>query len=290
MHRGNKWFGVAAGLLLMAATAAAQMGSPTGQDIQSPILAQVRIDQRLNRQLPLDLTFRDDTGKTVALRDYFGGKKPVVFTLVYYQCPMLCTQVLNGMTSALKVLSLNAGKDYDVVAVSIDPRETPQMAAAKKAAYIKEYNRAGAEQGWHFLVGDQENITKLADAAGFRYAWDERSQQYAHATAIMLLTPEGKLAQYYYGIEYSPRDLRFGLVQASQGRIGTLVDSVLLYCYHYDPTTGKYGLVVTRALQLGAGATLLLVGGFMFIMFKADLKKPKLTKADVQAMKSGRAG
>lgn len=289
MKHGGKFFAGMAALVLLASAAWAQMGNPTGQDIQSPILAQVRIDQKLNHQVPLDLQFKDESGKTVALGDYF-GKKPVVLTLVYYQCPMLCTQVLNGMTSTLKVLTFDAGKDYEVVAVSIDPRETPQMAAEKKAAYLKDYHRPGAEQGWHFLVGDQQNISKLADAVGFHYAWDQRTQQYAHATAIMLVTPSGKLAQYYYGIEYSPRDVRFGLIQASQGKIGTLIDSVVLYCFHYDPTAGRYGLVVTRALQLAGAATILILGGFMFIMFKAEVKRPKLTRADVKTVKTGRAG
>jgi protein SCO1/2 len=288
MKRSSSWRKVVTVVVLLAARALAQMGNPTGQDIQSPILADVRIDQKLNQQVPLDLTFQDESGRTVPLGTYF-GKKPVILTLVYYQCPMLCTQVLNGMTSTLKTLTFDAGKDFEVVAVSIDPRETPQMAAEKKAVYLKEYNRPGDDQGWHFLVGNQQNISALADAVGFRYAWDARTQQYAHATAIMVLTPGGKLAQYFYGIEYSPRDVRFGLVQASQGRIGTLVDSVLLYCYHYDPTAGKYGLVVTRALQLGAGATLLILGGFLIIMFKADIKKPKLTKDDLNAVTTGRA-
>lgn len=289
MKSSSKFFAGMAALVLLASAAWAQMGNPTGQDIQSPILAQVRIDQKLNHQVPLDLQFKDESGKTVALGDYF-GKRPVVLTLVYYQCPMLCTQVLNGMTSTLKVLTFDAGKDYEVVAVSIDPRETPQMAAEKKAVYLKDYHRPGAEQGWHFLVGDQQNISKLADAVGFHYAWDQRTQQYAHATSIMLVTPSGKLAQYYYGIEYSPRDVRFGLIQASQGKIGTLVDSVILYCFHYDPTAGRYGLVVTRALQLAGGATILILGGFMFIMFKAEVKRPKLTRADVKTVKTGRAG
>ena len=288
MKRSSSWWKIVTVVVLLAASALAQMGNPTGQDIQSPILADVRIDQKLNQQVPLDLTFQDESGRTVPLGTYF-GKKPVILTLVYYQCPMLCTQVLNGMTSTLKTLTFDAGKDFEVVAVSIDPRETPQMAAEKKAVYLKEYNRPGDDQGWHFLVGNQQNISALADAVGFRYAWDARTQQYAHATAIMVLTPGGKLAQYFYGIEYSPRDVRFGLVQASQGRIGTLVDSVLLYCYHYDPTAGKYGLVVTRALQLGAGATLLILGGFLIIMFKEDIKKPKLTKDDLNAVTTGRA-
>lgn len=289
MKSRTKLLGIMTAAVLLAGSALAQMGNPAGQDTQSPVLAEVRIDQKLDQQVPLGLQFKDESGKTVALGDYF-GKRPVVLTLVYYQCPMLCTEVLNGMTSSLKVLTFDAGKDYDVIAVSIDPRETPQMAAEKKAVYLKDYHRAGAEQGWHFLTGDQQNIAKLADAVGFRYAWDERSQQWAHATGIMVLTPQGKLAQYYYGVEYSPRDLRFGLIQASQGKIGTLVDAVVLYCFHYDPTVGKYGLVVTRALQLCGAATVLILGGFMFIMFRKDLKLPKLTKSEVDAIKTGRAG
>lgn len=220
-------------------------------------LKQVSIEQRLDAQAPLDATFRDEAGREVRLGDYFKAGKPVVLSLVYYECPMLCNQVLNGQVGMMDALRFNAGQEYEAVTVSFDARETPQIAAAKKATYIKRYGRAGAEAGWHFLTGDEANIRRLTDAVGFRYVWDEGSQQFAHASAVMVLTPEGKLSHYFYGIEYAPKDVRLALVEASSGRIGSPADKLILYCYHYDPTTGKYGAVVMNFMRLAGIVTVI---------------------------------
>jgi protein SCO1 len=236
-------------------------------NVRPPGLTNVGIEQHLDEQIPRDLTFRDETGKAVRLGDYF-GHKPMILNLVYYQCPMLCGEVLSGLESALRVLKFDVGKEFDVITVSFDPRETPEMAAAKKAEYLKRYGRTGATQGWHFLTGPQASIDALTKAAGFQYQYDSKTGQFAHATAIMVLTPEGKIAQYYYGVEYAPKDLRLGLVQASENKIGNLVDQVLLYCYHYDPATGKYGAMVMRIMRLAAAVTLLVLSLFMAILFR----------------------
>lgn len=234
------------------------------------IFDQVGLDQRLNQQVPLDLAFTDENGQTVQLKQYF-GTKPVILALVYFQCPMLCSQVLNGMAGAFNgIVRFNVGRDFEVVTVSFDPRDTPEAAAANKKTYLERYRRAGAAQGWHFLTGKKEQIAALANAVGFRYAWDPEIQQFAHASGIMLLTPDGRMAQYYYGIEYAPRDIQFGLIEASKGKIGNVVDQILLYCYHYDPAKGKYGAVVFNILRISALATLLALGGFMVIMFRRD--------------------
>ena len=234
------------------------------------ILDQVGLDQHLNQQVPLNLAFNDEDGKAVQLQQYFGSK-PVILIMVYYQCPMLCTQVLNGFTGAMNgIVRFNIGREFNVVTVSIDPRDTAQDAAAAKKSYLKRYRRAGADQGWHFLTGKKDQIDALAQAVGFRYAWDPQIKQYAHASGIMILTPDGRVAQYYYGIEYAPRDIQLGLIEASKGKIGNVVDQVLLYCYHYDPRQGKYGAAVFNVLRLSALATVLMLGGFMVIMFRRD--------------------
>ncbi|MBI2682285.1 MAG: SCO family protein [Acidobacteriales bacterium] len=234
---------------------------------QPSILLQVGIDQKLGEQAPLDAGFVDESGNAVTLGKYFNRKRPVLLAMVYYDCPMLCDQVLNGMTSALDVLKFDAGKEFEVVAVSFDPRETPGLAQDKKHLYLGRYRRPGAEQGIHFLTGKQESITALTKAVGFRYAWDESSKQFAHASGLMLLTPEGKVAQYYYGIEYSPKDMRLGIIEASNEKIGNTVDTLLLYCFHYDPTTGKYGAVAMNIMRLGGVLTVLLLGTFMGVSF-----------------------
>jgi protein SCO1/2 len=236
-------------------------------NVRPPGLKNVGIEQNLNEQIPPGLTFRDENGKTVTLGDFF-GKKPMILNLVYYQCPMLCGEVLTGLESALRVLKFDVGKEFDVLTVSFDPKETPEMASAKKAEYLKRYGRSGAADGWHFLTGPASSIDALTKAAGFQYQYDPKSGQFAHATAIMVLTPEGKIAQYYYGVEFAPKDLRLGLIQASENKIGTVVDQVLLYCYHYDPDTGKYGAIISRVLQLAAGATVLILGTFLIVMFR----------------------
>ena len=236
-------------------------------NVRPPGLKNVGIEQHLNQQIPPGLTFQDETGRAVQLGDYF-GKKPMILNLVYYQCPMLCGEVLSGLESALRVLKFDVGKEFDVLTVSFDPKETPEIASAKKAEYLKRYGRSGAAAGWHFLTGPPASIDALTKAAGFQYQYDPRTGQFAHATAILVLTPEGKIAQYYYGVEFAPKDLRLGLIQASENKIGTVVDQVLLYCYHYDPDTGKYGAIISRVLQLAAGATVLILGTFLVLMFR----------------------
>ena len=238
-------------------------------NVRPPGLKNVGIEQHLSEQIPPGLAFRDEAGKPVQLRDYF-GKKPLILNLVYYQCPMLCGEVLTGLESALRVLKFDVGKEFDVLTISFDPKETPEMATAKKAEFLKRYGRPGASSGWHFLTGPAVSIDALTKAVGFQYQYDSKSGQFAHATAIMVLTPEGKIAQYFYGVEFAPKDLRLGLIQASENKIGTVVDQVLLYCYHYNPDTGKYGAIISRVLQLAAGATVLILGTFLVVMFRMD--------------------
>jgi protein SCO1/2 len=242
-----------------------------GVDRPSP-LKDVTIEQKLNSQLPLNAIFRDETGREVKLGEYF-GKRPVVLALVYYECPMLCTQILNGMVRSAKVMSLEPGKDYDVLAISFDARETPKMAAAKKAVYVKEYGRPETAEGWHFLTGGLDSIKQVTDAVGFRFKWDVYNAQFAHASAIYVLTPQGKLSKYFYGIEYSPKDMRLGLVEASQNKIGNAVDQILLFCYHFDPTTGKYTGAALSILRVAGAATVLTLGGFVFIMLRRENKQ-----------------
>jgi protein SCO1/2 len=241
-------------------------------NVRPPGLQNVGFEQKLNGQIPAELTFRDETGKAVRLGDYF-GKRPMILNLVYYQCPMLCGEVLSGLTTSLKILKFDVGDQFDVLTVSFDPRETPELASAKKAQYLKRYGRSGAENGWHFLTGDQKNIEVLTNAAGFQYQFDPKTGQFAHATAIMVLTPTGKIAQYFYGVEYAPKDLRLGLVQASNNQIGNVVDQVLLYCYHYDPATGKYGAIVARVLRLAALATILILGSMIVVLIRMGPKQ-----------------
>jgi len=242
----------------------------TAAAVLPPGLRNVSLEQRLNQQVPLNLTFRDDSGREMPLSSYFGGK-PVILAMVYYQCPMLCTQILNGLAISLRAMSLESGRDFEVVAVSIDPTETPDLAARKKTEYLRRY--AKSSTGWHFLTGAEPQIHQLAEAVGFRYAYDPRTKQYAHASAIMVLTPEGRLSRYFYGIEYAPRDLRLGLVEASQGRIGSPVDQVLLYCYHYDPTTGKYSAIVMNIIRLAGAFTIVIFGSLLVWMWRRDLRR-----------------
>jgi protein SCO1/2 len=209
-----------------------------------PALLNVGIDQKLGAQLPLDATFTDEQGRRVRLGDYFKGGRPVVLSLVFYECPMLCNQVLNALVGSLKGMSLKMGQDYDVLTVSFDPREGPELARRKKDGYVHSLNRPGAEEGWHFLVGEEAEIKRLTEAVGFRYSYDEQTKQFAHASGIMVLTPQGKVSHYLYGVEYAPRDMRLSLVEASAGRVGSPVDQLLLYCYHYDPATGKFAWVI----------------------------------------------
>jgi len=235
-------------------------------------LREIGFDQRIDERVPLDATFRDETGATVKLGDYF-GTKPVVMVFAYYDCPMLCTQVISGLSSALGVMSLEPGKDFEILTVSFNPHDTPAIAAAKKAYYLERYKRAGANGGWHFLTGDQPQIDRLTKAAGFRYAWDAETKQYAHPSGVIVLTPDGRLAKYLFGIEYGPRDLRFAIVEASAGKVGTTVDALLLYCYHYDPMTGRYGLVIMRTMRLAGIATVLAILGFIAVMVRRERRQ-----------------
>jgi protein SCO1 len=240
----------------------------------------VGIDQKLNEQLPLDLVFRNEKGESVKLGDYF-GKKPVVLSLVYYSCPMLCTQVLNGMVSAFKVMAFKPGQEFEVVTVSFDPRETPALATAKKNTYVNylpEAERSKAAGGWHFLTGDEPSIKRLTDSVGFRYHFDDATNQFAHASAIYVATPQGKLARYFYGIEYAPRDLRLGLIEAAENKIGSPVDQLMLYCFHYDPATGKYGAAVMNMIRAGGIATVIIIVGLLLM-----LRRRGTTQVDLRA-------
>ena len=269
-------------LLLSVSAGAWAQAAPKGElgqtsSNQKPtILDNVGIDQHLNGQIPLDLNFVDEHGQPVLLRQYF-GQKPAIITMVYFQCPMLCTQVLSGLTFTLNGMpGFNVGREFNVITVSFDPRDTPQAAMENKERYLRRYRRADSEQGWHFLTGKKEQIDALAQALGFRYAWDEENQQFAHASGIMLLTPDGHIAQYYYGIDFPPSDVHLGLVEASKGKIGTLVDQLLLYCYHYDPRQGRYGVAIFNVLRISALTTVLLLGGFVFWMMRRERRARSL--------------
>lgn len=264
---------IAVFLSLMALTMVARAELPDAR--LATVLKEVGVDQKLNEQVPLDLEFVDETGTTVTLAKYFGNK-PVILNAGYFECPMLCSQVTNGLVVAMKMINLNVGRDFNVLTVSFDPREKAVLAAAKRQNYLGSYGREGAEEGWHFLTGDEKNIRALMNAAGFRYTWDEKLGQFAHAAAIMILTPEGKMSRYFYGIEFSPRDLRLGLVDASKGKIGNLADSVLLLCYHYDPSTGEYSMTILSLLRIAGVLTVLLLGGFVGIMLFREFRARRL--------------
>jgi len=258
--------------MILLATAALGQGMTKGMmappaNMRPPGLEQVGITQKLDAQLPLDLTFRDETGKSVQLKEYF-GKKPVILNFAYYTCPMLCGELLKGLTTSLKGLKFELGNEFDVVTVSIDPHDTPETATEKKAEYLQRYGHPERAAGWHFLTGPQESITALTKAAGFGYQYNEQTMQFAHATAIMIVTPQGKLAQYFYGVDFAPKDLRLGIVQASNEKIGNLVDQVLLYCYHYDPATGKYGAIVARVLKLCGLVTVIGLGLMLVVLVR----------------------
>jgi len=237
-------------------------------------LREIGFDQRLDERVPLDVEFKNDQGRTVTLGEYF-GHKPVVLAFVYYDCPMLCTLVLSSITSTLGILSLEPGKDFELVMVSFDPRETPELAARKKDEYLHRYDRPATADGWHFLTGEPSSIERLTKAAGFRYTWDEETQQFAHPAGIIVLTPDGRLARYLFGLEYGARDLRFALVEASEGRIGTAVDAALLYCFHYDPMTGRYGFVVMRLLRIAGAATVLALAAFVLVMLRRERSRTR---------------
>jgi protein SCO1/2 len=232
-----------------------------------PILRDVGYDQHVNKQVPLDLLFRDESGRTVRLGDYFDGK-PVILVLAYYRCPMLCTEVLNGLVRAMLDLALDIGTDYRVVTVSFDPRETPELAAAKKKTYLQRLGRPAAAGAWHFLTGEKPAIERLTKAVGFRYAYDARYDQFAHPSGILVLTPSGKIYRYFLDIRYSARDLRFSLIEASNNQVGSVIDQAILFCFHYDPAEGKYGPAVMRLVRIGGVLTILAIGGFMLVLVR----------------------
>jgi protein SCO1/2 len=260
-------------LLLLAASAWGQgmskgiMSPPA--NVRPPYLENVGIEQHMDAQVPPGLAFIDDTGHPVKLGDYF-GKKPLILNLVYYNCTMLCGEALAGLSGAMKMIKFDLGNEFEVVTVSFNPKETPAEAAAKKAEYLRRYGRPNAAAGWHFLTGSADSINALTKAVGFQYQYDAARNQYAHATAIMVLTPQGRISRYFYGVDFPPKDLRMGLVEASQNKIGNAVDQVLLYCYHYDPATGKYGAVVNNMLKIGGALTILLLGGMILIFIRLE--------------------
>lgn len=237
-------------------------------------LQNVGIEQKLDSQLPLDAEFKNEDGRTVRLGEYFGKKRPVILALVYFECPMLCNEVLNGLTGTLKGISFDAGQEYDVVAISFDTRENdkPDLAKNKKAAYLARYERKGAENGWHFLTGTQSEIDKVTQAVGFNYVYDTKTEQFAHAGGIMITTPEGRLARYFYGIDYAPRDVKFGIMESAERKIGNPAEQLYLYCFHYDPSTGKYGLTILRVMRLAGIATILGLGGMLFVFWRRKRK------------------
>jgi len=251
-------------LLALPALAAAQMGPvpPPPRQATPGVLQEIGFDQKLGEQVPLDLAFKDETGRDVKLGDYF-GRKPVVLSLVYYECPMLCTISLNGLAGALEVLSFVPGQEFEVLTVSFDPKEGPVLAAAKKKAYMARYKRPEAHAGWHFLTGPKESVDRLTKAVGFRYVWDQETKQFAHPAGILVATPDGKIANYLFGVEYSPKDLRLALVDAAGGKIGNAVDQVLLYCYQYDPKTGRYSASILNLVRIGGLMTVVALGGFI---------------------------
>ncbi len=258
-------------LLLWLGTALSVQAHHVAQH-EAAVLRQVGLEQRLHAFIPLDLMFRDETGKPVFLRDYFGSK-PVILTLVYYDCPNLCTLVLNGLLRTLRVLSLSVGKDFHVLTVSINPDNPPSLAAVRQAQYIRGYDRAGAANGWHFLTGQPEAIQRLTQAVGLRYTYDAATEQFAHAAGIMVLTPQGQLARYFYGVEYAPRDVRLALVEAAGYKIGSPIDQLLLLCYHYDPQSGTYSLAILRALRLAGVATIVALGTCVGVLLHRERRK-----------------
>jgi protein SCO1/2 len=256
---------------LLSALLAALLAAPAAAQAPSE---RVGLDQRLNEQVPLELTFRDEQGRSVTLGDCLGGK-PAVLVLAYYRCPRLCNLVLNGLLDALRAVPFDAGEQYQVIVVSIDPRETPQLAAAKKAAHVEAYGRPGTEAGWHFLTGEQPAIDRLAEAVGFRYFYDADKEQFAHASGVMVLTPGGKLARYFYGVRFPARDLRLSLVEAASGRIGSPVELLLLLCYQYDAASGRYTVAIMNFVRLGGVLTVLALGAWVVRALRRERGTPK---------------
>ncbi len=243
--------------------------SARAQSTQPALLDGIGIDQQLGAQIPADLIFRDETGREVRLGDYF-GKRPIVLALVYYKCPMLCTLVLNDLTRGLNGMPINVGEQFDVLTVSFDPSETPDLAAQKKKQYLREYRRPHADEGWHFLTGDQPSIDRLTQAVGFHYKYDPKFDQYVHSSGLTVLTPQGRISKYFFGIGYSSIDLRLALADASGSRVGSPTERILLYCFHYDPSTGRYSLAITRLLRVAGAATIALLATLLFVSLRRE--------------------
>jgi protein SCO1 len=257
---------LAVATLLTGISAFAQTNSATPPTLPG----KVAIAQKLNAQLPMDLMLRDETGRVVRLGQYFNHERPVLLNFMYYRCPMLCPMVMDGIANGLTELRFDIGKEFDVVTVSMDPRDTPEQAAVKKEQYVKRYGRFGAANGWHFLTGPESAIKRLTNTVGFQYAYDIKMDQFAHGTALIAVTPQGRVSRYLYGFEYKARDLRLALVEASAGKIGTATDAILLLCYHYDPATGKYSRTAMNFVRAGGVATVLGLFGFIFIMIRKE--------------------
>lgn len=288
------------GCAILCATASAQVssygdkqqGENRGDELPK-VLKGVEVSQHLNQQLPLQASFLDETGKQMHLGDYFGSK-PAILTTVYFNCPMLCSEELDGLTSSLEMVHLNPGTDFNVIVISIDPAETPELAARKKAFYLKRYGRPETAAGWHFLTGKEPDINAVTNAVGFGYVRvpgpDGTLSQFAHASSIEVITTNGKLAQYYLGVEYSPKDMLLGLIEASGNKIGSPVANILTYCYHYDPETNKHSIIVARVVQLGGMVTMASLGGFMFVMFRRDIKLGREHNLTANANGESRSG
>jgi protein SCO1/2 len=283
--RALVWGLSVAGLVLSAAPGAYAQGGPNfynGQfdtpgkpsSLKPDQLKTVSFKQHLNEELPLDATFKDEYGRSVTLGKYFTGKKPVVLAFVYFTCPMLCTQIMNGISSTARALPFTVGQDYDVVLVSFDPRDTPAAALEKKQAQLKYWQSQNTSAGWHFLTGDEKTIQRVTQAAGFSYKFDTVTGQFAHVSGVLVATPEGRLARYFYGVEYSPKEMRLALVDAGNGHVGSAVDEVLLFCYHYDPETGKYGASIMNMIRVGGVLTLVGMAVFFIKMRRYDSQAP----------------
>jgi protein SCO1/2 len=284
LRDSGKWTAGMFTALALAASAFAQPGQPApaqpsysmqDSNLKTALpgaLRGVGIDQNLDAQVPLHTILKDEAGREVPLSTFFHNGKPVLLAPVYYRCPMLCTQILTGVESTLKAVTFNPGQDFEVVAVSFDPKDTPELAASKKQLYLRRYDRPNTANGWHFLTGDEKNVRPLMDAIGYHYKYDPKTDQYAHASGIMILTPDGRVSRYFYGVEYAPRDVRLGLVEASKNKIGSPVDAVLLFCFHYDPATGKYGAIAMNLLRASAALFALVGGTFLLIVIRRDVR------------------
>lgn len=275
--------GMTGALAVQAGTRSMPGEPPPLEPVRPEVLSRAGFDQKLNAQIPLDLEFRDETGRTVKLGDYF-GQKPVLINLAYFNCPMLCTLVINGVVDAVRDVSFVPGQDYEILTISFDAREGHELAAAKKANYLKDLDRPGVEQGWHFLTGDEASIQALTAAVGFRFAWDEKAKEFAHASGIMVATPSGRLSHYLYGVLYPPRDVRLALVEASSGRIGNPVDQLMLFCFHYDPVAGKFSTGVMTVVRAGCLATIGAMSIFLVVMFRREASSRRAIKQEPRAV------